>query len=101
MMAAFAELERHMIHQRTMAGAAAGAQGHTGGRPTVMNPDTLAAARARPYPLKISPALPRPLQGAQTRRRRAAHRRGVDQLPVHRDDVAAPEHQPLPDRRPA
>ncbi len=48
MMAAFAELERHMIHQRTMAGlAAARAQGRLGGRPTVMDPDRLAAARAR------------------------------------------------------
>jgi hypothetical protein len=48
MMAAFSELERHMIHQRTMAGlAAARAQGRTGGRPTVMDPDKLAAARAR------------------------------------------------------
>jgi DNA invertase Pin-like site-specific DNA recombinase len=47
-MAAFAELERDMIHQRTMAGlAAARAQGRTGGRPTVMNPDKLAAATAR------------------------------------------------------
>ncbi len=48
MMAAFAELERDMIHERTMAGlAAARAQGRTGGRPTVMDPDTLAAAQAR------------------------------------------------------
>jgi DNA invertase Pin-like site-specific DNA recombinase len=48
MMAAFAELERDIIHERTMAGlAAAGAKGRTGGRPTVMNADTLAAARAR------------------------------------------------------
>ena len=48
MMAAFAELERDMIRERTMAGlAAARAQGRTGGRPTVMNADTLAAARAR------------------------------------------------------
>ncbi|MDG4787049.1 recombinase family protein [Micromonospora sp. WMMD1102] len=48
MMAAFAELERHMIHQRTVAGlAAARAQGRTGGRPIVMDPDKLAAARAR------------------------------------------------------
>jgi DNA invertase Pin-like site-specific DNA recombinase len=47
-MAAFAELERDMIHQRTMAGlAAARAQGRVGGRPTVMNPDKLAAATAR------------------------------------------------------
>ena len=48
MMAAFAELERDIIHERTMAGlAAAKAQGRTGGRPTVMDADKLAAARAR------------------------------------------------------
>jgi len=48
MMAAFAELERDIIHERTMAGlAAARAKGRTGGRPAVMNADTLAAARAR------------------------------------------------------
>src|SRR5271157_5472231 len=48
MMAAFAELERDIIHERTMAGlAAARAKGRTGGRPTVMNADTLAAAQAR------------------------------------------------------
>jgi DNA invertase Pin-like site-specific DNA recombinase len=48
MMAAFAELERDIIHERTMAGlAAAKAQGRVGGRPTVMDADRLAAARAR------------------------------------------------------
>ena len=48
MMAAFAELERDMIHQRTMAGlAAARTQGRIGGRPTVMDPDKIAAATAR------------------------------------------------------
>ena len=48
MMAAFAELERDIIHERTMAGlVAARAQGRRGGRPTVMDADTLAAARAR------------------------------------------------------
>lgn len=48
MMAAFAELERDIIHERTMAGLkAARAQGKAGGRPTVMDPDKLAAARAR------------------------------------------------------
>ncbi|PZS34701.1 MAG: DNA invertase [Pseudonocardiales bacterium] len=47
-MAAFAELERDMIHQRTMAGlAAARARGRIGGRPTVMDTDKLAAATAR------------------------------------------------------
>jgi len=47
-MAAFAELERDMIHQRTMAGlAAARAQGRVGGRPTVMDPDKRAVATAR------------------------------------------------------
>ena len=48
MMAAFAELERDIIHERTMAGlAAARAQGRNGGRPTVMDADKLAGARAR------------------------------------------------------
>lgn len=48
MMAAFAELERDMLHERTMAGlAAARAQGRVGGRPTVMDSDKTAAATAR------------------------------------------------------
>jgi len=48
MMAAFAELERDLIRERTMAGlAAARAQGRTGGRPRVMDSDKLAVARAR------------------------------------------------------
>jgi DNA invertase Pin-like site-specific DNA recombinase len=47
-LAAFAEFERHLNHERTMAGLeAARAQGRTGGRPTVMDADKLAAARAR------------------------------------------------------
>ncbi len=62
MMAAFAELERDIIHERTMAGlAAAKAEGRTGGRPTVMDADKLAAARARrargESPAKIAKAL--------------------------------------------
>ncbi len=48
MMAAFGELERDIIHERTMAGlVAARAQGRNGGRPTVMDEDKLAATRAR------------------------------------------------------
>jgi len=48
MMAAFAELERDIIRERTRAGLdAAKAQGRTGGRPSVMNDDILSAARAR------------------------------------------------------
>ena len=48
MMAAFAELERDMIHERTMAGlAAAREEGHFGGRPVVMDDDKIAAAQAR------------------------------------------------------
>jgi Resolvase, N terminal domain/Homeodomain-like domain len=48
MMAAFAELERDIIHERTIAGlVAARAQGRNGGGPTVMDEDKLAAARAR------------------------------------------------------
>jgi DNA invertase Pin-like site-specific DNA recombinase len=47
-MAAFAELERDMIHQRTMAGLeAARRQGRIGGRPTVVDADKTAAAHAR------------------------------------------------------
>ena len=47
MMAAFAELERDIIYERTMADLkAARAQGKVGGRPAVMDPDKLAAARA-------------------------------------------------------
>jgi DNA invertase Pin-like site-specific DNA recombinase len=62
MMAAFAELERDIIHERTMAGlAAARAQGRRGGRPIVMDEDKLAAARARrergESPAKIAKAL--------------------------------------------
>jgi DNA invertase Pin-like site-specific DNA recombinase len=62
MMAAFAELERDIIHERTMAGlAAARAQGRNGGRPTVMDADKLAAAKARrargESPAKIAKAL--------------------------------------------
>lgn len=47
-MAAFAELERDLIQQRTVAGLeAARRRGRVGGRPTVMSPDRLAAALAR------------------------------------------------------
>lgn len=48
MMAAFAELERDMIRERTLAGlAAARADGRVGGRPSVVTPDILAAIQAR------------------------------------------------------
>ena len=62
MMAAFAELERDINHERTMAGlAAARTQGRVGGRPTVMDEDKIAAARARrergESPAKIARAL--------------------------------------------
>jgi DNA invertase Pin-like site-specific DNA recombinase len=47
-LSAFAEFERDQIHMRTVAGLkAARAKGNVGGRPTVMGPDVLAAARAR------------------------------------------------------
>ena len=47
MMAAFVELERDLIHERTMAGlAAARAHHRIGGRPTVMDADKLAAAQS-------------------------------------------------------
>ena len=68
MMAAFAELERDIIHERTMAGlAAAKAQRRTGGRPTVMDADTLAAARARRAAARAPPRSPRPLASAAPR----------------------------------
>ena len=48
MMAALAELERDIIHERTMAGLqAARTQGRVGGRPKAMDDDKLAAAQAR------------------------------------------------------
>jgi len=48
MMAAFAEVERDIVLERTMAGLAAPrGHGRAGGRPTVMDADELAAARAR------------------------------------------------------
>ena len=47
-LSAFAEFERDQIHMRTMAGLkAARAKGNVGGRPTVMDEDKLAAAKAR------------------------------------------------------
>jgi DNA invertase Pin-like site-specific DNA recombinase len=43
-----AEMERELIHERTMDGlAAAAAQGRYGGRPAAVDDDTLAIARAR------------------------------------------------------
>ena len=48
MMAAFGEVERDMIHERTMAGLAASRrQGRTGDRPSVMDDDEVAAVKAR------------------------------------------------------
>lgn len=45
---AMAEFERSLIKERTRAGLdAARAQGHTGGRPSVVNDDVLTVARAR------------------------------------------------------
>ena len=62
MMTAFAELERDMIRERTLAGlTTARAHGRVGGRPTVVTPDTLAAAKARQQrgetPTQIAKAL--------------------------------------------
>ena len=65
MMAIFAELERDIIGERTMAGlAAAKAQGRTGGRPTVMDADKLAAARARRPAARAPPRSPGPSASA-------------------------------------
>ena len=63
-MAAFAELGRDIIHERTMAGlAAAKAQGRTGGRPAVMDADKLAARGAA----RVPPRSPRPSASAAPR----------------------------------
>ena len=68
MMAAFAELERDIIHERTMAGlVAARAQGRRGGRPVVMDADKLAAARARRERGESPPRSPRPSASAAPR----------------------------------
>jgi DNA invertase Pin-like site-specific DNA recombinase len=65
MMAAFAELERDIIHERTMAGlAAAKAQGRTGGRPTVMDADKLARPRHAGPAARAPPKSPRPSASA-------------------------------------
>ena len=85
MMAAFAELERDIIHERTMAGlAAARAQGRTGGRPTIMDPDKLAAARARrasgESPTQIARAL------------------GVSRASIYRHLAATPSGQAFQDQ---
>jgi DNA invertase Pin-like site-specific DNA recombinase len=58
MMAAFAGLERDIIHERTMAGlAAAKAQGRTGGRPTVMDATSWRRQGRGESPAKIARAL--------------------------------------------
>lgn len=85
MMAAFAELERDIIHERTMAGlAAARAQGRIGGRPTVMDADKLAAAQARrasgESPTQIARAL------------------GVSRASIYRHLAATPGGQVLQDQ---
>jgi DNA invertase Pin-like site-specific DNA recombinase len=85
MMAAFAELERDIIHERTMAGlAAARAQGRTGGRPTIMDADKLAAAQARrtrgESPAQIARAL------------------GVSRASIYRHLAATPSGQTLQDQ---
>ena len=65
MMAAFAELERDIIHERTMAGlAAAKAQGRTGGRAHRDGRDKLAAARGV---VRALPRSPRPSAAAAPR----------------------------------
>ncbi len=70
---AFAELERDIIHERSMAGlAAARAQGKAGGRPTVMDPDKRsrpAGPRREPHPDRQGPRH-QPCLGLPTPRKR-------------------------------
>lgn len=62
-MAAFAELERDLIHERTMAGlAVARAAGRVGGRPSKLDADKLAAAKARRARGESLPEIARALQ---------------------------------------
>lgn len=87
MMAAFAELERDMLHERTMAGlAAARAQGRVGGRLAVMDADKIAAATARrargkPHPNRQGSwclprrGLPAPASHLRLKRCRGRYRR--------------------------
>ena len=68
MMAAFAELERDIIHERTMAGLpAARAQGRRSGRPAVMDADKLAAAGHAVSAARAPPRSPRPSASAAPR----------------------------------
>jgi DNA invertase Pin-like site-specific DNA recombinase len=51
-----AEMEHHLIRERTLDGlAAAEAQGRRGGRPPVLDPDTLAVALASLVPRQVLP----------------------------------------------
>jgi DNA invertase Pin-like site-specific DNA recombinase len=92
MMAAFAELERDMLRERTMAGlAAARAQGRLGGRPVVMDADKLAATTARrakgESPTQIAKALgvPAPASTDTSPSCRRRYLRG----PINRDPAIA------------
>lgn len=61
-MAAFAELERDMIRERTLAGLeAARAEGRVGGRPSVITDDVLAATQARKAKGQAVPAIAKEL----------------------------------------
>lgn len=74
-MAAFAELERDLILERTMAGlAAARNAGRVGGRPTKLDADKLAAAKARRARGESLPQIAKALQvSASTVHRHLKH----------------------------
>jgi len=99
MMAAFSELERDINHERTMAGlAAARAQGNVGGRPTVMDADKLAAAKARrdrgESPTQIAKALGVSRASVHAERLRRARRMHTRWPGRRRRRVFGGHHQP-------
>jgi len=99
MMAAFGELERDINHERTMAGlAAARAQGNVGGRPTVMDADKLAAAKARrdrgESPTQIAKALGVSRASVHAERLRRARRMHTRWPGRRRRRVFGGHHQP-------
>jgi DNA invertase Pin-like site-specific DNA recombinase len=89
-MAAFAELERDLIHERTMAGlAAARNAGRVGGRPAKLDADKLAAAKARRARGESLPQIARALEVSAS----TVHRR-LRQADLTEDPLgSAPSHR--------
>ena len=90
-MAAFAELERDLIHERTMAGlAAARSAGRVGGRPTKIDADKLAAAKARRARGESLPQIAKALKGSASTVHR--HLKHADQSENQRGNGPSKPH---------